>query len=91
MIDWKLTWSAFAAIALAELGDKTQLAAISLTASSNRPLSVFLGVSAGLVLVSLMGVLFGAALAEIIPLAIIRKVAALAFVLIGVAMLLDWL
>ncbi len=90
-MDWKLITSTFAAIFLAELGDKTQLAAITLAASSNRPLSVFIGASVALVGVTLVGVTAGAVLAEVLPLAHLRKAGAAAFVVIGVAMLLDWI
>jgi putative Ca2+/H+ antiporter (TMEM165/GDT1 family) len=90
-MDWKIVASAFGAIFLAELGDKTQLAAITLTASSNRPMGVFLGASAALVSVTLVGVVFGAAFAEVLPLAYLRKAGALAFIAIGAAMLFDWL
>jgi putative Ca2+/H+ antiporter (TMEM165/GDT1 family) len=90
-MDWKLVASAFAAIFLAELGDKTQLAAITLSASSGRPLSVLLGASVALVSVTVLGVGIGAALADIVPLTYVRKAGAVAFVAIGVAMLADWL
>lgn len=89
-MDWKLLMTVFGTIFLAELGDKTQLAAITLTATTKQPVSVFLGASAALVIVSLVGVVLGAALSEVIPLALVRKLGAAAFVLIGVAMLLDW-
>jgi putative Ca2+/H+ antiporter (TMEM165/GDT1 family) len=44
---------------LAELGDKTQLAALLLAAESGRPLLVFLGASLALICSSLVGVLLG--------------------------------
>ncbi len=90
-MDWKLILSTFGIVFLAELGDKTQLAALTLTASSKRPLSVFVGTSVALVAVSAIGILVGAAAAEVVPLALVRKVSAAAFILVGVAMLLDWL
>ena len=90
-MDWKLIGSTFGVIFLAELGDKTQLAAISLSASSRKPLSIFIGASLALTAVSAIGVAVGAGLSEVLPLAVIRKVAAAAFVLIGLAMLLDWM
>jgi Ca2+/H+ antiporter, TMEM165/GDT1 family len=59
-MEWKTFFAAFGVLFLAELGDKTQLAIITLTANTKSPLSVFLGASAALVLVSLLGVVFGA-------------------------------
>ncbi|MFM7312282.1 MAG: TMEM165/GDT1 family protein, partial [Cyanobium sp.] len=44
---------------LAELGDKTQLAALLLSAQSGRPLIVFIGASLALISSSLVGVLLG--------------------------------
>jgi Ca2+/H+ antiporter, TMEM165/GDT1 family len=90
-MDWKLIASTFGAIFLAELGDKTQLAAVTLAASTKQPVAVFIGASLALVAVSAVGVAVGAGLSEVLPMALIRKVSAAAFVLIGVAMLLDWL
>jgi putative Ca2+/H+ antiporter (TMEM165/GDT1 family) len=90
MMDWKLILSTFGVVFLAELGDKTQLAAVTLSASTRQPLAVFVGASLALVAVSAVGVAVGAGLAEVLPLGMIRKVGAAAFVVIGVAMLLDW-
>ena len=90
-MDWKLILSTFGAIFLAELGDKTQLAAVTLAASTKQPVAVFLGASLALVAVSALGVAVGAGLAETLPMALIRKVSAAAFILIGVAMLMDWM
>jgi putative Ca2+/H+ antiporter (TMEM165/GDT1 family) len=90
-MDWKLILSTFGAIFLAELGDKTQLAAVTLAASTKQPWAIFVGASLGLVAVSAIGVAVGAGLAEVLPLALIRKVSAAAFILIGVAMLMEWM
>jgi len=90
-MDWKLILSTFGAIFLAELGDKTQLAAVTLSASTKKPLTIFIGTSLALVAVSAIGVAVGAGLSEVLPMAMIRKVSAAAFVLIGVAMLMDWI
>ncbi len=90
-MDWRLIGSTFGIIFLAELGDKTQLAAISLSASSHKPISIFIGASLALTAVSAIGVAVGDGLTQILPLTVIRKGAAAAFVLIGLAMLLDWI
>jgi len=90
-MDWKLIASTFGAIFLAELGDKTQIAAITLAASTRKPVAIFAGASLALVAVSAIGVAVGAGLADVLPMAVIRKVSAAAFIAIGVAMLMDWM
>ncbi|WP_369801655.1 TMEM165/GDT1 family protein [Cyanobium sp. NIES-981] len=57
----------FTTVFLAELGDKTQLAALLLSAQSGRPLVVFLGASLALICSSLVGVLLGRWLARVMP------------------------
>jgi len=86
MIDWKVFLSTFAALFVAELGDKTQLAVITLTSKHDGALSVFLGASAALVCVTLLGVLGGQALLSVLPAELLHKLAAGAFVLLGVLM-----
>ena len=49
----------FTTVFLAELGDKTQLAALLLSAESGRPVIVFIGASLALISSSLVGVLLG--------------------------------
>jgi putative Ca2+/H+ antiporter (TMEM165/GDT1 family) len=90
-MDWKLALSAFGVIFLAELGDKTQIAVLTLSASSRNPLSVFLGASVGFAAVCAIGVAIGAGLGEILPLGVLRKAGAVAFIAVGAAMLFDWL
>jgi len=77
----------FGLIFLAEMGDKTQLAAITMAAQTRQPYAVFLGASLALAVVSLIGVLLGGALANYINAEYLRKAAAVAFILIGVLML----
>ncbi len=89
-MDWKLILSTFGAIFLAEMGDKTQLAAVTLSASTHKPFTVFIGASLALVAVSAIGVAVGAGLSEVLPLSLVRKAGAVGFVLIGIAMLMDW-
>ena len=49
----------FTTIFIAELGDKTQIATLMLSAESGRPLIVFIGSSLALISSSLVGVLIG--------------------------------
>jgi Ca2+/H+ antiporter, TMEM165/GDT1 family len=87
MFKWTAFWTTFGALFLAEMGDKTQLAAITLAAQTRSPLSVFLGAALALALVSLIGVGVGTVLGEYLPENILRKVAATAFIVIGILML----
>ena len=88
-MDWKVFLATFGTIFLAELGDKTQLAAILMTSKTKLPLSVFAGASLALCLVTLVGVLFGEGLIAVIPQNILKKVAALAFIAVGVWMFIG--
>ena len=88
-MDWKVFLTTFGTIFLAELGDKTQLAAIMMTSKTKLPLSVFMGASLALCLVTLVGVLLGEGLIAVIPQNILKKAAALAFVVIGLWMFLG--
>ena len=88
-MDWKVFLTTFGTIFLAELGDKTQLVAIMMTSKTKLPLSVFTGASLALCLVTLVGVLLGEGLIVLIPQHILKKVAALAFVVIGLWMFLG--
>ncbi|MBD2482140.1 TMEM165/GDT1 family protein [Planktothrix sp. FACHB-1365] len=56
---WKIFVSTFITIFLAEIGDKTQLTTLLMTAESHAPWIVFAGAGSALVLTSLLGVLLG--------------------------------
>jgi len=79
--------TAFVTLFLAELGDKTQLAIITMSANTESKVAVFIGASLALVIVSLLAVLFGAALTQIIPVEWLQRIVAAAFIIIGVLML----
>jgi putative Ca2+/H+ antiporter (TMEM165/GDT1 family) len=85
-MDLKIFATTFVALFLAEFGDKTQLAAISLTSETGKPLAVFLGSVAALALVTLLGVMFGSVLVSYVPELYLKKAAAVFFVVIGVLM-----
>lgn len=86
-MDWKIFGTAFLTLFLAELGDKTQLAIITMTAKTDSKLAVFLGASLALVLVSLLGVLVGGILSQYVPAEWLQRIVAVAFIIIGVLML----
>lgn len=87
MMNLKIFLTTFGMIFLAEMGDKTQLAAITMAAETRSPLTVFLGSSLALAAVSLIGVALGSVLANYINASYLHKIAALAFIVIGVLML----
>jgi putative Ca2+/H+ antiporter (TMEM165/GDT1 family) len=58
-MDWKVLLTTFGILVLAELGDKTQLAVITMTTQTRKPLAVFLGAVSALALVTFLGVVFG--------------------------------
>ena len=88
-MDWRVLLTTFGIIFLAEMGDKTQLAAMTMAADKKRPWEVFLGASLALVAVSAVGILVGTALGHYLPLDWIKRVAGVAFVMIGVLILLG--
>lgn len=79
-----LFWTTFFTVFLAEVGDKTQLAAITATVRSGALWTVFLAASAALVCATAIGVLLGDALFRVIPPTAIRWAAGMAFIGVGV-------
>lgn len=88
-MDWKVFGTAFLTLFLAELGDKTQLAVITMTANTESKIAVFLGASLALILVTLLGVLVGGVLSQYIPTEWLQRIVAVAFIAIGVLMLIG--
>ena len=81
-MDWKLLASTFAAVFLAEMGDKTQLATMSLAAGGSR-WAVFGGAALALVLTSAVAVLAGEVVARVVSPIWIRRGAGLLFLVLG--------
>ena len=61
---WRVFASTFGTIFLAEVGDKTQLATLLMSAESGQPWVVFLGAGTALICTSLIGVALGQWLAR---------------------------
>ena len=59
--------TSFSTIFLAELGDKTQLATLMLSAQSGKPLIIFTGAAIALISTSLLGVLIGQWISNNLP------------------------
>jgi putative Ca2+/H+ antiporter (TMEM165/GDT1 family) len=89
-MDWKLLSSTFFAILLAEMGDKTQLATMSLAAGSKAARwSVFLAAAGALVTSTVIAVLAGDVVARYVPPVWIKRGAGALFLVLGVRMLLT--
>lgn len=77
----------FCLVFIAELGDKTQLATMLLSAKSNSAFSVFVGASLALVCSSLIGVFAGIYITKYIPPQLIQTSAGILFVIMGLMIL----
>jgi len=88
-MDWRVFLTTFGVIFLAEMGDKTQLAAMTMAAQTKRPWAVFIAAALALTAVSAIGVVVGGVVGDYIPLIWVKRVAAVAFILIGVLMLAN--
>jgi putative Ca2+/H+ antiporter (TMEM165/GDT1 family) len=86
-MDWRVFLTTFGIIFLAEMGDKTQIAAMTMAAEKKRPWEVFIAASLALAVVSAIGVIVGAALGQYLPLLWIKRVAGSAFIVIGILVL----
>jgi putative Ca2+/H+ antiporter (TMEM165/GDT1 family) len=87
-MDWHLLGISFVTVFLAELGDKSQLAAIALSGSNcKHPQAVFLGSVAALVLASFLGVIVGEGTAQVLPTQLAKAIAAIGFMILAIRLL----
>ena len=84
-----LLLSTFITIFIAELGDKTQLATLTMSGTSNKPLAVFLGSSTALVLASLIGALAGGSISNFVPEIILKSIASVTFFILGMRLFIN--
>lgn len=85
----KIIISSFVLVFIAELGDKTQITTMLLSAGSHSKLAVFLGSSLALICSSFVGVLLGSFISRYIPPNVIQIAAAIAFIIIGILLLFN--
>ncbi len=74
---------------LAEMGDKTQIATVMLAARYDSLLAVTMGTTLGMMLANVPAVLLGDRAVHFVPLVWVRRIAALIFTLLGLAVLLG--
>ena len=84
-----LLLSTFLAVFIAELGDKTQFATLTISGTSNKPLAVFLGSSSALVIASLIGALTGGSISSFFPEVVLKSIASITFFIIGVKLFIT--
>jgi Ca2+/H+ antiporter, TMEM165/GDT1 family len=83
---WRVAWTSFAVILVAEFGDLTQLATASLAARYHDPLSVGIGAVLALWAVAALAIAGGRGLLKVLPLTWITRIAAgIMLVLAGVS------
>ena len=81
--DWKAFGSTFGLLFVAEMGDKTQLAVLSLAGKQANPWPVFIGGGLALTAVTACGVIGGEGLCRLIPQRVLLWISAAAFVVMG--------
>ncbi len=88
-MDWKLFASTFVSIFVAEMGDKTQLATLSLASGGTSRWSVFAGSALALVATSAIAVVAGEAVSRVVPPVWLQRGAGAVFLVLGVLFLLG--
>ncbi len=74
---------------LLEIGDKTQIATVALSARYQDVVMVTLGTTAGMMLANVPAIYLGDVAAHRIPLSLVRSLAAALFLVLGILALLD--
>jgi putative Ca2+/H+ antiporter (TMEM165/GDT1 family) len=84
---WRIAWTSFAVVGVAEFGDLTQIATASLAARYQDPLSVGLGAVLALWAVAALAIAGGRGLLKLIPLTWVTRIAAaIMLVLAGISL-----
>jgi len=84
-VDLKILLTVFAAVFIAELGDKTQLATMLFAADKEvSKMTVFIGASLALIVASAIGVLAGSFISEYVSEKYLHYIAGAGFVGIGI-------
>lgn len=81
---WRTFATTFGLLALAEMGDKTQLAVLARASETGQPVTVFAGALLALTTLTALGALGGQGLARLIPERWLRWASAVAFIALGV-------
>lgn len=88
-MNWKILIGTFVTIFLAELGDKTQIAALMMSSKTKSPVTVYIGAMLAFGIITMLAVAIGMGITRFIPLHIIKNLSAAAFIIIGVLILVG--
>jgi putative Ca2+/H+ antiporter (TMEM165/GDT1 family) len=77
-------WTSFLVVALAEMGDKTQLIALTLASWYRRPWTVMAGILVATLLNHAMASAAGVLAADLLPVSLLRWVLAIGFIAFGI-------
>ncbi|OIP69140.1 MAG: hypothetical protein AUK48_14895 [Oscillatoriales cyanobacterium CG2_30_44_21] len=88
-MDWQLLFLSFSTIFLSELGDKSQLATMSLSGNSSAPKYVFIGSASALMMASALGVFLGDSISIFLPTRLLKAIAAGLFAIIAMRLLMN--
>jgi len=80
---WRVAWTSFGVILVAEFGDLTQIATASLAARFHDPLSVGVGAVLALWAVAALAIVGGRSLLKLIPLTWITRIAAVIMLILA--------
>lgn len=87
---FSIFWTVAIAFFLAEMGDKTQLATVALSAQIGTDLLIILiGTTVGMLVADGIGIALGAALHKYVPDRVIKKIASGIFILFGILGILN--
>lgn len=79
----------FLTMFIAELGDKTQLAVISLVMSGHKPFYVWLGATFAFCILNLLAVSLGTIVTKFIPHFYLKNISGIIFIIIGTLILFS--
>ena len=87
---FSIFWTVAIAFFLAEMGDKTQLATVALSAQIGSDLlTILIGPTAGMLVADGIGIALGAALHKYVPDRVVKKIASGIFILFGILGILN--
>ena len=82
--------SLIATMALAGLGDKTQITILLLSTQIQKPIRLLLGIFTAFLVADGVAVMFGSVMKHILPTYILRVVGSLIFMVLGASILIGW-